>query len=361
VAASFRNQQALAGEAFEKARRHIDTLDTSKTQWHYSWALKNLAEDQAEATYLDNACNTFETALRAARKETRAKQKARLLSEIAGAQALAFGNEVAQTTFQKALDVVCGGDWKSAADQVEALGQILEDQTKSGLSRAADETLDIAEAIVRSMDPTSDGVWLAQAQLALSLVKSARLVPEFKAKAKSLADDALCSFRRRAPSKWEGSGEEPHPPNGLVNRVYAVLAASDAHIEDAMSYLLRIGNVTERSKGARDVAIAFLDAEKLDYFDDARSLVTNGRSELLPDLAQEFLARKDKEGIKQFFRDSVFFLDCTHRMLALLLKLDQPDAQTLNQIMSLITSGGMPRNHNSLQSPPTQSATHTNY
>jgi hypothetical protein len=48
-------------------------------------------------------------------------------------------------------------------------------------------------------------------------------------------------------------------------------------------------------------------------------------------------------------------------MLALLLKLDQPDAQTLNQIMSLITSGGMPRNHNSLQSPPTQSATHTNY
>ena len=54
--------------------------------------------------------------------------------------------------------------------------------------------------------------------------------------------------------------------------------------------------------------------------------MTNRRSELLPDIAQEFMAKNDKVGLKRIFRDSVFFLDCTHRMLALLLKLYRPDA-----------------------------------
>lgn len=346
MAASSRGEHALAQAAFEKAHAELIKFDHDGTHWHYAWALKNLAEDQAKANYHDNACDTFGTALSAARKERRAKQKARLLSEIAGSKALAFGGDAAQPTFQESLDVVCGGRWKFATDQIEALGQIIEDQCKSGLNQAANDTLDIAEAIIRGMDSTSDGVWLAQAQLALSLAKSTRFVPEYKYKARRHADDALVSFRGHDRSKWEGAGKAPHPPQGLANRVYAILAASDASVEDAMNYLLRIQDVGTRSKGARDLAIAFLEAKKFNGFDAALSHVTNGRSELLPDIAQELLVAKNKDGIKQFFRESVFFLDCTHRMLALLIKLKRPDGGTLRQIMSLVTPVDPQQNNN---------------
>ena len=251
VAASSRRDDALAKDAFEKAQKELRKLDHKGTHWHYAWALKNLAEDQAEVSHFDGARNTFETALRAARKEKRTKQKDRLISEIAGAQALALGEDAAQPSFQEALDVVFSDHWKSGADQVEALGQIIEDQSKSGLRDAANNTLHIAEAIVRGLDPASERVWLAHAELALALVKSSRFVPEYKTKAKRHADDALRSFQHRDRSKWGASGKEPHPPHGRINRVFAVLAASDADIQNAMGFLLRIGKVSERSKGGR--------------------------------------------------------------------------------------------------------------
>jgi hypothetical protein len=120
--------------------------------------------------------------------------------------------------------------------------------------------------------------------------------------------------------------------------VKALLAAYDCRVGDAVQCLLHIKDVGTRSKGARDVAIALINAAKPGDFDAVLSLVTNQRSEFLPDIAQEFLAKRDTDGLKRLFCDSVFFRDCTHRMLALLLRLYRPDASALKQILALVAS-----------------------
>jgi len=251
-----------------------------------------------------------------------------------------MGRDEAQHTLQQALDSVARCRWEKLVDQVAALGEIIEAQAKSGLEAAALETLHIAEAKLQAMEGSRECVWFASTQLALSLAKAGRFYPGFRSKAQEHADAALRSFSLRDKSIWNGSGKDIHPPHGFVNRVKAVLAAYENRIDDALRSVLQIQDVSSRSTAARDVAIACIDANNSDGFTAALSFVSNRRSELLPDIAQELLTRGDKKGLKQMFQDSVFYLDCTYRILALLLKLYRPDVRTLNEIRDEVSRKG---------------------
>ena len=189
VAASHHGHHDLAQDAFAQARSLIEEIIRRGDPWKTSWALVNLAEDQAEARDLESASATLESARSAARQIHKQANQVRMLAEIAKAEAL--GCMAADKTFQAALDIVCGEGRKSQCDEIAGLGEILEAQSKVGLNQKAIATLDLAEALLRSIDPTTEQVWLAETTLAVSLVKSARYFSEFKAGAIRHADESL--------------------------------------------------------------------------------------------------------------------------------------------------------------------------
>lgn len=332
VASSHKND-SLARYAFGEAENQIEKLVYKK--WDYCWALINLAEDQGKSGNYDEARRILNKSKKFA-LELRANNlvnATRLFCEVAAIENRIPECVEASDTFQNALNFVCGSGWKNQATQIEALGELIEQLSKSNLKTKAIESLDLAEALLRGMKPKEDCIWEAHAKLALSLIKAGRFYPDFRKAAANHSDAALKQFNLYGNTY---RGNEIHPPHGLVNRVRGTLDAYEDKIDEAMRKILQIKTVNDRSTAARDIAIACIDRGNTDGIVTAMAFVTNRRSELLPDIAQEFLAKNDKNGIKNVFQESVFFLDCNYRMLALLLKSYRSNVAILNEILGEI-------------------------
>lgn len=332
IAVASRGNRVLAKQPFAVAKEQIATMGGKPL--HRCWALINLAEAEGKAGLKNDAHTSLAEARAVASEVTEPLAFTRMLCEIAHAQARALGKRASEGTFHEALVSVEKIPQHRCHDKLEALGEVIEAQSKSRLSSAAIESLHRADKIVRELRPTQDRCWIGVAALALSLAKAAQYNNEFARVAEQYVDTSLALFVRR--NKAYRLAPREQPPTELAKRIRALLAARAGNTEVALRGAARIVSRELRSTAMRDIAIVCIERKDFDGFRVALSYIADRRSEVLPDIAVELVLRGERTVFFRLLWLCAFYFDSSYRMLALLIVLFKPDLEVLNKILALV-------------------------
>jgi hypothetical protein len=332
VALASRGNRALAKQPFAVAKEQIVTMGGKPL--YKCWALINLAEAEGKAGLNEDAHTSLAEARAVANEVTEPLAFTRMLCEIAHAQTRALGKRASEGTFQEAIASVEDIPQHRRHDKLEALGEIIEAQSKSHLSSAAIKSLHRADVIVRELHPTHDKCWLGVAALALSLAKAAQYNSEFARVAEQYVDTSLALFARR--NKAYRLAPREQPPTELAKRVRALLSARAGNTDVALRGAALIVGRELRSTAMRDIAIVCIERKDFGGFRTALSFIADRRSEVLPDIAVELVVRGERAVFFRLLWLCAFYFDSSYRMLALLIVLFKPDLETLNKILALV-------------------------
>lgn len=330
-----KGETALARRVFSEAEKDIERMWARP--WDRSWAWINLGEAQADARLVVEARKSFGEARNNAYRTKRPPKVARLLCEIACSQARTLSKEESLETFREAVNYIQQFPREHVADQFEAYGELLEAQCKSGFITLAFRTLASAEKRAANLEQFDHFAWEGLSKLALSLAKAMRYDRMFK---RSAEDCASLSLRLFSASIAGGAeGVVTHKPHGLVNRVKALITAYEGRTDVALVEASRIKSLKLRSTAMRDIAIACISNGHFNDFKIAVARVTDRRSEVLPDIASELASRGEKEVFLRILWHCASYLDSNYRMLALLVRLLQPDTAALKTLLTILNDG----------------------
>ena len=303
---------------------NIQARNNHRYSWRRMWGFIDFASAQVRAGETDMGRNTFNDAKQNVNEA--AKDSPKRFAEIGAAQGRCQLYEEAKISFKKATLLI---NEVAQPKFIMYLGEIIDGQIETQLSEFVEEaevTLAYTLQAIHNMDSAKARAKVAP-DLAVELIKRAALKGGVFQDAvnqiiKNFYSVPVTSFSKEEIAK--------------IKRAESVLAAISGDIEGAISNALKISHGGQCSKALQNIALYCVQIRKPAKAVEISEMIQDGRSQLLPNIAEAMVDQKDKKHFLQMVPKTALDLDSAYRSVALLIWLYQPDVGNLEKILSLV-------------------------